>query len=732
MNSLYHGGILIVCSMLNLATGGISIAILNAQDYWKDMPSVVIIACSSMLCGLLQLGEVLLKSSLIWALNLLVCLTTAITFSAAVSHCYQLLHTIGRSDRNIPIPLMTAQLGVLLATMLMNGMQLNSSIINLYNQQRHGTESLKPLNEDLEKGSIPLEQDDEKYVALKASAQTLTPELEAVLEKNWMNEYPHSGSDTTSTPSVIKHKLAYQMNGELSNKSSISKLRNTSFPNDTSPIARSQHVFEKLQRKFSIKSPTNKDKHLKTGSSALEPRNSFQPEINAKYVTRLSTIPDMSKSYLNILKQTNEVNSATSVCLKDSDDIDRSLLKMEKDALDLYDSVLLPSILHNSKMIEKSASQSASSLINEDNIKKKDYVKNDEDDDDDDELEKILEEDLQIRPLQVPHIFKGSVSQPNLRTDMKSNTITLNNWNENKSSLLEKEKQNQKQSDHMYLPYDFDTNFSFPSKKNSSHLAFVGSDAEEEIMTFVDEAIKPHDNQLMEEGLKQDSPSVNPLLYSQSIHSPTKSVSSVATATKTPVKFNSGAFSTEDTRDDSQISLYLNSNNSRQVFSAQSSPTRLSKRLSQRFSRVNLRYDDESHNNMHSHSKSLTLSGFHYRHHSETNSYTQIDLSYIHSLQQKHSPQRSVCTQNSRRRSSIYQSVSEIPKIESTNDELHPVSDSESLDIEEEEEEEDNDIDSALSFGAGREFVGVDTGLSEYDREKLSILVSRQQTLNKY
>ncbi|CDO95268.1 unnamed protein product [Kluyveromyces dobzhanskii CBS 2104] len=634
------------------------------------------------------------------------------------------------------MPLVRAHLGLLLATMLLSGMQLNLIMFRKIENQQIG---------DCEKESQPLGNDDdpkvlqqtvERFVSLKASAQTLTPELDVAIEKNWMNEYPtnFSTSDATSTPSVVKHILPYQAALETSNNSLKSKLKNSSFT-AISPTAKKQ-VFEKIQRRFTIKSPTNKDKQKSPSSQGeLEAASYLEPEIDAKYVTRLSTIPDVSKSYLNVLKQTNEDNSAISVCLTDSDDIDGNLLKMEKDAINLYNSVLLPSILHSANPIDSTVNSTVSGKNEAEynNLESSPHMQNSEQDSEG-ALEHLMENDLQIKADHTAYSVQKSVSQPILNTNVGNSTITVEYWNKNKDTLLNDERDKYGKSvDQLYNAFNVDAGFSFPMKKSVSNFHTDIYDGDDEVMSFVDRAVKSHESGLIEEGLKQNTSSNVQSLYSHEPHSPTKSISSIVTAMRTPVKFNTGTFSPQHTRDDSQISLYLSNNNSRQLCSAQSSPTRLKKRLSQKLSRSNLRNDEDSQSSMHFHSKSLTLSNFQHNH-SKSNSVNNIDLSYVHSLQQKHSPQKSMCTINARRRSSIYQSVSDLkapivnsPKTDIPIEDLHAVSDLESFDIKEEED----DCGSSLSFNLGNEFAGKGTKLGEYDREKLSILFNRQQIYNK-
>lgn len=720
-------------SLLNMATGSLSIAMICLRSYWKEMSSIIIIACSSMLCGICQLMQLGLRYRLLKTLNTLITITILVTFGASVSHCYYLLHNFKIEELNIP--LMRAHLGVLLATMLLGGMQLNIIMLEPVPKQ-NVTDVEKEAPTTYAKGDIKVcNQTRERFVSLKASAQTLTPELEIAIEKNWMNEYPtnYSGSDATSTPSVIKHKLPYQSVVDASNNTLKSKLKNSSFT-AISPTSKKQ-VFEKIQRKFSIKSPTDKDKQSPSNPRTPESISYLETEIDAKYVTRLSTIPDVSKSYLNILKQTNEVNSARSVCLYDSDDIDGNLLKMEKDAINLYNSVLLPSILHNPKALEPTVNSSPpGNEVVEYNDMRDSAPSNQNEEESDDVLEQLLENDLQIQPEHAVYSTQNSVSQPALNTDIGNSTITIDYWNKNKDMLLNREKDHTQPADQLYPAFDIDTSFSFPLKKTTFPQGHEMYDGDDEVMSFVDRAIHPHETGLMEEGLKQNTSPIVPALYSHIEHSPTKSISSIVTAIRTPIKFNSGAFSTQDGRDGSQISLYLSNNNSRQLSSVQSSPTRLKKRLSQRLSRTNLRNDEESHGNMHFHSKSLTLTSFHQHQHSNSNSVNNIDLSYVHSLQQKHSPQKSISTLNARRRSSIYQPVNDfrvsttnLPKADCPIDDLQAPSDLESFDI----KEEDGNFGSSLSFHAETEYSGMDTGLSEYDREKLSILLNRQQIHNK-
>lgn len=699
----FRKGIALLCSMLNISSGAVTVALLCIRKQWRDVPSETVIASSTLLCGIVQLVGLLLRSKYARIYVILICTLTALTFGATISHFYFLLNSDKFDEFNVS--LLTAQVSLLFGSMVFSGIHIDALMMPSTN---------KVPDDDYEKGEVQELKNDDKFVPLKASAQTLTPDLEIAIEKNWMNDYPttYSGSDATSTPSVIKHKLPYQAQHNSAPTSFKTKLRNSSFAT-ISPTSKKQ-VIQNIQRKLSIKSPNSKEKLMASGATTPKCNNLPETLIDAHYVTRLSTIADNSKSCLNVFKQANEVNSAFSVCLNETDSVDKNVLKMEKDAIDLYDSVLLPSILQNSNH----SHSVVPSVISEDS-----------------KLEQLIEKNLGFGPpVQFDYSLKNSASQPVFPTT-NCKTISVNYWNENKEKLLDNEKTIYSKSANALLPaFDVDANFSFPTKQTRPASIYSDSEGEDEMMNFVDKAIKPHDAKLMEQVLRQDSSSIVADMYSHNQHSPTKSINSLYTMHKTPIKFNSGVFTPQDARDDSQISIYLSTNHtkntsSRQIWSAQSSPTKLTKRLSQRLSKSNLRSDEEIDTYRHLHSKSLTFTNFQH-HHSKSNSVNHIDLSYLHSLQKKHSPQKSITTLNARRRSSIYQSTSDI-KVSAVNLSKHEISVEEPklTDDSESSDNVDDDIyNSSGSLKYNEKFSGVDTGLSEYDREKLSILVNRQKS----
>lgn len=194
----------------------------------------------------------------------------------------------------------------------------------------------------------------DKFVPLKDSAQTLTPQmfniqlgvnnnnilfdesnqngLEMVLNNNkgsdfdstnkhgnWIkNERSHSKtSESESNASVIRHQLGRSHSHSFKNNNFNKKLRSLSMSSfnskksspSRSPLKNIQALKIKASRKFQLNPmKIKKEKQIQVRRS----QDKRPIGLNAKYITRLSTISDLHKSFINILSTSNSEDGVNS------------------------------------------------------------------------------------------------------------------------------------------------------------------------------------------------------------------------------------------------------------------------------------------------------------------------------------------------------------------------------------------------------------------------------------
>lgn len=652
-------------SILSLATGSVCVALVVMYQQ-KDMAALIVMACSNLLYGLSFFMLSLLYSrrrARMPGLSLgrlgCICLQLVI-LGAAVYHFDN-----GRKHSTLPNTLLhrdllTALDSLLLFTLFVNGMGIAS------------LEFRRKVDEESLENATQLDSDSTiqhgRFVPLKNSSQTLTPSMEMFQNiqnqcgtKLWtMNNPPttHS-SDDISFPSVVKHKLECLSSKEASPVSSISrkassiKSRLRSGSNSASP-KRTRSILSRLRRKKA------------TGAETTN------KNINGRYVTRLSTIPDLSKSVLNFIlsssegpaKQDRVSDSFQDQRIQPSATIPDPALELERDAIERINSALLPPCLRAMETPPPSEHQFAEipqpAQFNA--ITKSTHSS-----------PNVLEiNDLGEIP-QIPASTHDGNSGCSADFDVPAEfpqLMTIESWRENKNKVLEKA---QMQHQSLLPAFDLGTqtlpitngeihasSFSFPSKaclakeEGKSSAGRKDSDtisALEEYFRDMD-GHEGEEMQIIEDGLKHDlSSSVVAANISKEIirtstrHSPTKSMISVISGTSQQRSLTMrNSYLGSDQRPHSQGNIFLPSPTTGILgASAKASPTR-SQRLKRIGKKLSLSNISDTVIN-HSLTSDATGELFGQSRHDHMRG-RSIDFSYVHNLQSSHSPTKSVSGQS--------------------------------------------------------------------------------------
>lgn len=769
-----------------LTAGGLSIALVctktekNAQ--YLHHTSLIIFSCASIISGLIQFPLTLwVKLPL---LRLLFSLPQILMLGTSISYINYLVKylpntlTMNSTHRQT----ITAHISFLLLAMFTSGF---STCMDIFTKEKGRVQN------DLEKFSnmdctseCDIKVDSDKTVLFKASAATLTPDQDpeqlAQPQQNWMNESPttYSGSENASTSSVVK----YMMSGESHSNSGSSmnaRLRSASCT-AVSPVSKRRVLSrfrskKNLKRKFSLKDKITGhragiDQPEKQQRQRIDRKSwSKQPDIDARFVTRLSTIPDTSKSLLNLINTSQKVDSTSKSVtslpplewLSQNEDYDVSAIRLEKDAIGRINSALLPPCLRMSNGDSDNGSNQNEfpvPFFNEDPPEVVE-INNQEDG--------LLAHDLQNIP-QIPTwgVVEHEMPDENKNQPNNLRNISLQEWELNGTSLMKKERELTNIASQLLPPIQYVSedslgleskeNFSFPPSKQKLDIGKLVNEEDGDTVSVLDELFKKEsgcpidrvqDTNAMEQVLRQDNPSVffdrmsKDLSISTRQHSPTKSVTSVATGSATgslrsPSKLGSffgtsSAVGTNHhhTRSNSQFTLLTSSMNlvgaNNSVHSSPSKGSRLKKRLSKKLSLSNISFklDDEEDFNNNNNNNNL----FHTHNRGQS-----IDFSYVHTLQSKHSPSKSVSTIGGRRNSILnasekgLRSVSALLLLQSegANSMFQDVTNA-PVTVEENGNAEADGISRAsspLSKGSNTKYP--DAVFSEYDREKWTTLMS--------
>lgn len=334
--------------LLSLLTGSLAVAL--AALYRRSMAVLIIIACSCYLHCVCQLVQLFIiqanKPVFTVAIQVVLGLLQLITVGSAIEFFHFWISNIIPINDPIHQHMMLAFESSLLFLLLVNGLFLG---ICISSQEEYDSnqdlQDIHKVGKDIEATDVQFVPDD-KFVPMKDSAQTLTPQMyniqmaidhshylfndnnpediKSVLNqgkniighnREWItnSRTQSKSSETNSNLSVIKHRLdGNSRTGSLKKTNINQKLRSSSFTSKKS--SPSQSPLKGLQV-FKFKSP----KKFSFTQNRIDKNNEIQLResqekkpigLNAKYLARLSTISDLHKSFINLLGTSNNSEEA--------------------------------------------------------------------------------------------------------------------------------------------------------------------------------------------------------------------------------------------------------------------------------------------------------------------------------------------------------------------------------------------------------------------------------------
>ncbi|CCK73567.1 Irc8p NDAI_0G05840 [Naumovozyma dairenensis CBS 421] len=298
---------------VSLATGSICIALIS--KFHQNEAVLIIITCATFLYAMTCLYSLVVRlpsnSMSDKAINIMGTFFQIMTLCCAIEYFnFSIKHKIISSSKLHTNLLITFD-SLLLFTLFFNGIIIGNKMESP-SQQNYTTASSNTINKQDEKF---IEND--KFIPMKDSTQTLTPAMDMFFPKNfnmetspdprslWTDNVLGQGGkasvDNNSTGSVIRHTLGPII---VPSQGSINGLHNKS------EIKKNHHHHNLFKlRGLGIISPTLKNKNMRNNnnnhSQNLQEEGEGVPK-NTKYITRLSTISDISKSLLNVLGTPNQ------------------------------------------------------------------------------------------------------------------------------------------------------------------------------------------------------------------------------------------------------------------------------------------------------------------------------------------------------------------------------------------------------------------------------------------
>ncbi|CAI4043717.1 hypothetical protein SKDZ_10G1620 [Saccharomyces kudriavzevii ZP591] len=700
-------GIKFGSALLSITTGAIAIALLCKFHHTEAV--LIVIICSTLLYGIPSLISFITETVFApsrfrigYFYNALNFAFPLITLGCTVNYFHSTLREPASVQNGPHTTCITALDSLLIFTLFINGIQLGAFLKDI-NMNHVGNSSYNINSDQYDKEENTVESD--RFVPLKNSSQTLTPDLESLNGGSnnmhsvaWMiNELstdPNThatktmASEENSNSSVLRHNL-----GPITSKKCLEKP--------------SHSHFSKLKKYNSFFLGPIESKYKKNiKQTAKVPKENKSNRRNSQYVSRLSTISDISKSFLNFLALSeksgipsstaktpsegrvsiiiNETNNASKCkASHHSHDIESPNLKLEREAIGRINSALLPAclrvtdrIISPQQSIENEELYQATSLIpqmeNEDDFHVQDI---------------LMINELQDIP-QVPRLASdiegGFEREYTKHIDLPAH-VTLEMWERDQENILRKVTTNLDDST-LLPPFRFTSksdmdpgssadlevelhaqnNFSFPFKKHQLQVAasdqlsqqeFKTSDTISELDEYLHDASIQEENasHLIEDSLNQnnissttiDNVSKDMARFSTR-HSPTKSIISMISGSGSVKHQHSHStlnnFLTGHSRNNSQINQFLQGSSSNVISntSPHSSPTKsLKRRFGKKLSLSNISDTVSSYENNPTDSTNYSFGHDRKKHQS-------IDFSYVRTLQSSHSPTKST-SGNSRR-----------------------------------------------------------------------------------
>lgn len=306
--SMMNSSLTMFSSLVSFTNSAVCITL--AAEYAQNKAVLIIIACSTIVYGTINILNVLLRNqikmensqAIVVVLNLFL---HFLTFGSAFQFFHASIDNENEVFNDIHKQLLIAFNSLLLIAMFFNGIAIGSAISVISGKPKIMEEQNE---EQYNFKKAFLETSENKSVPLKNSSQTLTPDMDStsnamhnkykIIQTNWMEKEPseRGSSGNISFPSVIKHKL-----------SSAPVFRSSSSLPSAEKSKSTQNIFRSLSLKSSIKNPLSN--HFKSNNSSQINKNSLQIQkletkdkgMTARYVTRLSAISDISKSVVNFI-----------------------------------------------------------------------------------------------------------------------------------------------------------------------------------------------------------------------------------------------------------------------------------------------------------------------------------------------------------------------------------------------------------------------------------------------
>ncbi|GMM56695.1 Irc8 protein [Maudiozyma humilis] len=803
--------------LLSLSTGAVAIALTALYD--QNRAVLIIISCSTIIYALIVLLRLVLflpiQKTVTRISNLFF---QILTLACSVEYFKEVSHHSLHSENVIHSRLTAAFQSLLIFSLFVNGMF----------EGRDATSTDKSSDGQIDDNeSSPVKQyhmeerTSERFVPLKNSTQTLTPGMEVNLGDsehpvNWlMNEMNrNTQTEEVSNSSVVRHqltpiKLPYRSRAGSSRKSTDSSPKITGIKFSSS--------------KLKLKSPFKIRKSHKVGpvndNSSISKTN-----LNNRYVTRLSTISDLPKSFLNMLSSasTTDLNKASKkderlATVLDSSDIQTatgneagnrmrsaSQMEEERNAVQRMDHTLLPSFLNiplreptdirnasgatestrpDSPLILQNEVTNNSLIIPDLTTEAADRTNitstHEQTENSQDTIDDYNQSDLG----DILELSSGQFNEePSQRSEEPQHielpgNVTLEMWEKNSKLFMARAKQIQQEplglltdvaedtpiEDDLISPTNISANpstncFEFPLNKTFETPQFPS--AQENDISSTSDAVSKLDEYLnnlditeeaaeymLEDSLRNDystsiimEQSYRDIPVTDKQHSPTKSLISMVSSgslthrrsQSTLNNFLNGTTSHVKTNSQASFRFPTNSTNHIISSSTQSSPIK-----SNSFKRFGKKLSISNFHDTHSHSRSIEHHfDLHHSHQIEHSRGRSVDFTYVRSLQNNHSPTKSITTSlstanQSRRNSAIPERasrvVSRIFRNQST-DKTYMLDSEDALNITLRQQQDlkqqyDNSSsdssrsDSQLSGSAYPENI-----VSEYDREKWNAL----------
>lgn len=552
----------LLSSLISFAIGSLCIALVAL--YHQDEAVLIVITCSTILHGFASfplslffrnthIKRFFVKSFCIFF--------QLITLGAAVENFNQTTkHTIA-TDTPLHNNLLIGINSLLLCSFFINGFNAG------YKGLTSSHSANKAANEFHEEEAFPSKVHDklERHIPLKNSAQTLTPDMDVLRNlhhvPSWNSGQPPAdqSAEETSLPSVIQHRLE-SMNIPRAPTTNLAK-------SGKIPQLKSIMTSPKLKKPFVFKFSSPKGlgimslnhRKCKSPPSIQESRNR---SVSSRYMARLSTIPDLSRSMLNFSSSSQDCNSPHKVD-KSTDSVIESAqlriqsrrtssipaIELERSAVERINSALLPPCLKITERFNKSPTPS---LLN---VPLRNLAPTTPEDSAEDSIERNDLEDIPQIPDTVDESMSNFFAEQNKTTADVPENVTPEIWEKGKEKFMKRAAILQ-ESGGLLPAFQFDnekaapiaeipalhakTNFSFPLK-NSQGLQTKFEDNNYDTISALEEYFRDivqHEDQEsdnMQNGFEHHnkSSSFNTKRFSRELnrtnvkHSPTKSIISM-------------------------------------------------------------------------------------------------------------------------------------------------------------------------------------------------------------